>query len=79
MPVGYKPPKFDTFNGIASMIQPIEGKIPILFQNGLSGSKRVVPIVRLLDRDIGGLLWSQNKIEALIKEGAIQLLGPHLA
>ncbi|KAG5622999.1 hypothetical protein H5410_008217 [Solanum commersonii] len=97
LPIGYKLPKFDTFNGIgdphthlraycdklvgvgrderrlktASMIQPIEGKIRS-HSKMVCGSKRCAYHSSCWTAT--GLLWSQNKIEALIKEGAIQLI-----
>ncbi|XP_049370758.1 uncharacterized protein LOC125835694 [Solanum verrucosum] len=61
---------------IAGMIQPIEGKIHDLIPKWFDSSKRYAyhsGVVLHNTEDCYGL---KNKIEALIKEGAIQLIGP---
>ncbi|KAH0634436.1 hypothetical protein KY284_037222 [Solanum tuberosum] len=59
-----------------SMIQPIEGKIPDPIPKWFDGSKRCAYHSGVVGHDTEDFYGLKNKIEALIKEGAIQLTGP---
>ncbi|XP_049386709.1 uncharacterized protein LOC125850930 [Solanum stenotomum] len=60
----------------AGMIQPIEGKIPDPIPKWFDGSKRCAYHSGVAGHDTEDCYGLKNKIEALIKEGAIQLTGP---
>lgn len=59
------------------MIQPIEGKIPDPIPKWFDGSKHCAYHSGIVGHDTEDCYGLKNKIEALIKEGAIQLAGPH--
>ncbi|XP_049382777.1 uncharacterized protein LOC125847126 [Solanum stenotomum] len=58
------------------MIQPIEGKIPDPIPKWFDSSKRCAYHSGVVGHDTEDCYGLKNKIEALIKEGAIQLTGP---
>jgi len=60
----------------AGMIQSIEGKIPDPIPKWFDGSKRCAYHSGVVGHDTEDCYGLKNKIEALIKEGAIQLTGP---
>ncbi|KAG5580227.1 hypothetical protein H5410_050854 [Solanum commersonii] len=59
------------------MIQPIEGEIPDTIPKWFDGSKHYAYHFGVFKRDIEDYYGLKNRIEALIKEGAIQITGPH--
>ncbi|XP_060181241.1 uncharacterized protein LOC132610855 [Lycium barbarum] len=59
----------------AGVIQPIEGKIPDPIPRWFDGSKRCAYHSGVAGHDTEDCYGLKNKIEALIKEGAIQLTG----
>jgi len=61
----------------AGMIQPIEGEIPDPIPKWFDGSKCCAYHFGVFGHDTEDYYGLKNKIEALIKEGAIQHTGPH--
>ncbi|KAJ8537150.1 hypothetical protein K7X08_035551 [Anisodus acutangulus] len=92
LPVGYKVPKFDLFDGKGNphahlrsycdkligvgILQPILGNVPNPVPKWHDEAKHCAYHLEIPGHDTENCYALRNKIEALIKEGVIQLKGP---